>query len=401
MKFIHFSDFHLGIQKGPMDKNTRIHERILDFIDVLESMIEFAENEDIDLAIFSGDAFHVSSPNQTYLNMFAKTIERLARQCVVVMVIGNHDMPGPVHKSSSVDIFESLKIDNIIIGNHPKVHNIETKDGMVQVAVMPYPLKPWMSDWIDVPANEIEIGKETEAIIQKLGDEIDEEFPSILAAHITVSSAKFASGQTLTLDANNAIVNIESLTWPWDYVALGHIHIHQVLCDEPPVIYAGSLERVDFGDEGHAKGFIFGNIDEEVNWEFIEVDAREYVTISVDVSKLKDTYMKKVLDEISKHDVTDAVVRIHIKVKDFGKILNISEIHDALMDAGAFFVQDINVKPIELITTPRLDHLENPIQSYSPVELLDIYFEDQNLEDDEIDELLDLAEDIIKEVDNG
>ena len=400
MKFIHFSDLHLGIQRGPINKDTRIHERILDFMDVLESTIEFAETEDVDLAIFSGDAFHVSSPNQTYLNMFAKAIERLARQCVVVMVIGNHDMPGPTHKPSSVDIFGSVKADNIIIGNNPKVYKVETKSGMVQVAVMPYPLKQWVLNWANVSANKVDTGKEIGNIIKKLGDEIDEELPSILAAHLTVSSAKYASGQTLTFEGKDAIVDIESLTWPWDYVALGHIHIHQVLCDEPPVIYAGSLERVDFGDEGHPKGFIFGNIDDDVSWEFIEVDAREYVTISVDVSELKNKYMQKVLDTISKYDVTDAVVRINIKVKDFGKILNTSEIHDALMDAGAFFIQSINVKPIELISTPRLD-LENPIQSYSPIDLVDIYFEEQGFDDDEIDDLLDLAEDIIEEVENG
>ena len=397
MKFIHFSDLHIGIERGPTNKQYMIPERVLDFIDVLDSMIEFAEEEDIDLAIFTGDAFHVSSPNQTYLNLFAKSIARLAKQCKVILLIGNHDMPGPIHKSTSLDIYESLNVENIIVGNEPKVHVIKTKNGKVQVATMPYPMKQWIAEDVDTPLNKINVIKEAENIIERLSNEVDEELPSILAAHMTVSSAKFSLKRSMVLE--DVSINIESLIWPWDYVALGHIHMHQVLSDEPLIIYAGSLERTDFGDEGIAKGFILGNIEDgETTWEFIETDAREYVTLSIDLTDVEYGYMRIISKEITKRKLSlkDAVVRVLISVDNIG-LINSIEIIDELEDVGVFYVQNVSIKSPEIITTPRLD-LENPIQSYSPTDLLDIYFEEQDFDDDKIDDLLDLAEDIMKSV---
>ena len=41
----------------------------------------------------------------------------------------------------------------------------------------------------------------------------------------------------------------------FDYVALGHIHKHQVIGQNPHVVYSGSIQRIDFGEENDEKGF--------------------------------------------------------------------------------------------------------------------------------------------------
>ena len=80
----------------------------------------------------------------------------------------------------------------------------------------------------------------------------------------------------------------------WRYVALGHIHKHQSLNrdEQPPIIYSGSPERIDFGEEREAKGWVVATIGEgQTIWRFQEQyrrPARPFRTIEVDVRDAED-----------------------------------------------------------------------------------------------------------------
>ena len=41
----------------------------------------------------------------------------------------------------------------------------------------------------------------------------------------------------------------------FDASMMGHIHRHQFLTGK--IVYAGSIERIDFGEEGEEKGFVY------------------------------------------------------------------------------------------------------------------------------------------------
>jgi exonuclease SbcD len=91
----------------------------------------------------------------------------------------------------------------------------------------------------------------------------------------------------------------------WDYVALGHIHKHQELNQgqRPPIVYPGSLERIDFGEEGERKGFVMVQLERgRADWEFIPVNARRFLTIRLDVTQSDDP-MTDILDELEQHRV--------------------------------------------------------------------------------------------------
>ena len=92
----------------------------------------------------------------------------------------------------------------------------------------------------------------------------------------------------------------------FDYVALGHIHKTQVLNTEPPVVYAGSLERLDFSDEEQEKGFYIVDIDvqngrKHVDYEFHPIDARQFLTIPITIDAEELEPMTTILETIEKN----------------------------------------------------------------------------------------------------
>src|SRR5512138_1415747 len=101
---------------GKTDPATGISSRVMDFLRSLNSIVEYAEENAADLAIFAGDAFKSSAPNPTYQREFARRIKRLAKVCPVVLLVGNHDIPAMTQKASSVEIFHTLEVDNVIVG---------------------------------------------------------------------------------------------------------------------------------------------------------------------------------------------------------------------------------------------------------------------------------------------
>ena len=80
MKVLHFSDLHIGYERysKTTDLKTGLDDRIVDFLNVFDELIDYAINEDVDLVLFAGDAFKTRNPTPTHLREFSK---RLLKQC--------------------------------------------------------------------------------------------------------------------------------------------------------------------------------------------------------------------------------------------------------------------------------------------------------------------------------
>jgi exonuclease SbcD len=157
----------------------------------------------------------------------------------------------------------------------------------------------------------------------------------------------------------------------WDYVALGHIHYHQDLNvrSYPPVVYSGSIERIDFGEEGDPKGFCWVQLERgATTYEFVELNARPFVTIRVDV-RGEANPTQAVIDEIARYDIEEAVVRVEIKIgPESEPLLRDREIEAALTPAA--FVAAIR-RDIDYPVRARLG-VERP-EGLGPIELLERY----------------------------
>jgi DNA repair protein SbcD/Mre11 len=406
MKFIHFSDTHIGVDTiGQIDPETGINRRVLDYLDTLDAIVEFAGDEKIDLALFTGDAFHTNRPNPIYLNEFSKRISKLSRQCPVLLLVGNHDM-SRMNSASAVEIYNSLKIPNVIVGNKIEFIKIETAAGVVQIITVPYPTKELLPKNVAMKRTDTIshlLRKNVSERLLEASVGLDESLPTILAGHFSVMTAEPGIEATYFTGAN-AEVDLNDIFKPcFDYVALGHIHKHQNLTEGkrnvPPVVYAGSIERVSFNEEKEDKGFVLGNItNKETTWEFILTDSRPYKTLEI-ISEDRNVN-RKMLAKISKTDIKGAVVRYIIHVpEEYSPLVDEREIQNAIMEAGAF---TIGSKRIDVIrSTQKEERITGFSINMSPSELLSKYFEMKEINPKETKSLLSLGAEIMEEVNNA
>ena len=347
MRLVHFADLHLGVETyGHLNPQTGLNTRFEDFLSSLDEVVDYALENKVDLVLFCGDAYKSREPSQTQQREFAKRISRLSRNNIPIFLLtGNHDLPNAIGKATTIEIFNTLEVKNVYVANRPDIHLIQTKSGTIQVASV-----PWLRRSALLTRDETknltleELNRRWEekltAIIASHVQKLNPDLPSILAAHLWVTGARVGSEELEVIGQEPALM-LSNLAHPaFDYIALGHIHKHQVLSSNPPVVYPGSLERLDFGEEGDEKGFYLVEIEDkggrrEVSFEFHQVRARCFSTIKVDIESQLDP-TKTVLDalEREKERIKDAIVRLRISLPaGMEGCLRDGEIRNALKEA--------------------------------------------------------------------
>ncbi len=321
IRVLHFADTHIGMENyGKTDPETGLSSRVRDFLRRMDEMIEFAKANDVDLTIFAGDAFKTRTPNPTYQREFAWRVRDLIALAPLVMLVGNHDVPPTMLKASSIEIYDTLAIPGIWVADQYEARVISTKRGDVLVGAAPYPLRSRVLDGVKTAGLTIAetdqlLQRELTALLEQLAEEADKHaMPRLLTGHLTVSGASWGSERGIMLGRDVQVLPSALADERWDYVALGHIHKHQNLTATraglPPVVYSGSLERIDFGEENDPKGFCWVELErKQTAWKFQRLKARPFVTIRADLRQSADP-TREAVEEIEAYDLKGAVVRV-------------------------------------------------------------------------------------------
>ena len=143
IKLLHFADLHIGIENyGRLDPSSGVSGRVWDFLQRFDEIVDYGLDHDVDIVVFAGDAYKRRNPSPTFQRAFAKRVKRLADAGVyVVLLVGNRDIPSMAQRASSVDIFETLDVPNVLVGGIEGIHVRETRNGPIQIATMPYPVR--------------------------------------------------------------------------------------------------------------------------------------------------------------------------------------------------------------------------------------------------------------------
>ncbi len=405
IRVLHFADAHIGIENyGSTDPETGVSSRVRDFLARMDEMIAFARDGDVDLVIFAGDAFRSRSPNQTHQREFAARIRQLSQLAPTVLLVGNHDLPLNAAKASTIEIYATLDVPNIWVAQDYETRRIRTKRGDALVAAAPYPVRARLLAGAPPAAT---IAERDAALRQRLHEHLQRlsaeaealasaDTPRLLAGHFSVSGARPGSERSVMLGADVEVALTTLADARWDYIALGHIHRHQALADAaegaPPVVYSGSLERIDFSEEGQAKGFCWVELARgAARWRFVPVQARQLLSLELDC-RAQDDPTAAALKALRHHELSGSVLRLALRLSAVGAaLLNERQLVAELKRAGVAHVAGIQ-KLVERAPRARLG--ERP-EGLGALELLERYFARGEVDAARREELLALAREIV------
>ena len=334
MKILHFADLHLGVETyGRLDPATGLSSRLLDFLNALDQVVDFAIENKVDLVLFCGDAYKSREPTQTQQREFAKRISRLSTSSIpTFLLVGNHDLPNAIGKATTTEIFDTLTVKNVYVSNRPEVYRIPTNSGTIQIVSLPWPRRSALLTKEETKTLTFDqlnqrLEQALTSVIAAKAEELEPALPAILAAHVWVTGAQVGSERAMTIGQEYALLLSNVTHSAFDYIALGHIHKHQVLSSNPPVVYAGSLERLDFSEAEDDKGFYLVEIETDgetgkrrVSFDFHQVIGRRFLTIEVNIEPEDAEPTATVLKAIAEQEdkVEDAIEFIKSKIFSSG-----------------------------------------------------------------------------------
>lgn len=408
MRILHFSDLHIGVENyGQTDPETGLSTRLADFLSSLDEVVDYALTEDVDLVLLAGDAYKGRDPSQTHQREFAKRLARLSEAAIpTFLLVGNHDLPNAVSRATAVEIFQTLQVPYLQVGSNLQNYSIPTKSGPLQILAVPWPRRSGILSREESRGLTIEEVRQavqnrmTEAIYAR-AQALDPEIPAILTGHVTVNGATVGTERSMMLGQDHVLLAGDIGRPQVDYVALGHIHKHQILRNENPFMaYSGSLQRVDFSEEGDDKGFCVVDLDPAApqgkrlaDFNFHRLDARRFVTVDVTVPMGDPDPTSAVVRAIARKDVAGAVVRVRITLpSEVEAQLRDADIREAL--SAAHYIAAINRETPQETRRTRLD--ADSAKNLQPMEALRLYLESRGMEPERQEKILRHAEELVE-----
>lgn len=251
MKFIHIADLHLGSSflSASFDKDIA-KQRREDLFKAFNKVILACKKREVDLLLIAGDLFEDSKVKASDVNRIIDGF-KLIPDVEIVIVGGNHDY---IHEKSFYKTLHFPK--NVTIFESDELEMVEFEELNTCVYGLSFNEKHYSENILQMPS-------------------IDENKNNILLLHCDVlTNSDYLPIEKEILEEGE-----------FDYYALGHIHKSSMILNN--AVYPGSLEPLDFSEQG-VHGYIYGEINEDkkLNIKLIKSSIRQFVELKMDISDM-------------------------------------------------------------------------------------------------------------------
>lgn len=407
---LHFADAHIDMANyGRHDPESGLPMRVIDFLKSLDTIVDTAIEEKVDLVLFAGDAYKDRNPAPTFQREWGRRIIQLSKAGIpTVLLVGNHDLSPALGRANAIEEFNTLEVPHVRVIHKPAFLRPDDIDGVpLQIMALPWISRSGLLAHLGLQPGAPQPGQIYEEMESRLTelignwfDQLDQNLPVVLTAHASVQGAEYGAERTVMLGSDLVLPGSLVRDPRLDYVALGHIHKPQNLNENnhPPVIYPGSIERVDFGEAGDDKFFVLARVERgntEVEWRQLD-GIRPFFDrhVVLDSTEQIDRRLQESLP--SPEQLADAIVRLTVEYpRDWEPMIDDAALRDYARDAFEFHL----VKHPQSEARVRLPD-DQAIGSMSALELLDLYWKASHTGEEDIEALNQLASKVIAAVEN-
>lgn len=416
MRILHFADAHIDIANhGRHDPESGLPVRAQDFLKALDTIVDAAIDERVDLVLFAGDAYKDRTPVPTFQREWGRRIVRLSQAGIpTLLLVGNHDLSPALGRAHAMQEFETIPVPHVQVISRPMFLGPGDLEGLpLQVLGLPWVSRSSLMAALSLTGGdpnavyaELE-SRLTELVHKWLDERVDPSLPVVLTAHASVQGAIYGGERSVMLGGDLVLPGSLVRDPRLSYVALGHIHKPQDLNEgsQPPVIYPGSIERVDFGEVEDDKFYVIADVqpgrDTQVEWR--KLPGRPFIDRWLRLSSKNGPLTpEQIEDRLSSalpgpDELEGAIVRLVIEYPaDWDSLLNERALRRHTECCFEFHL----VRRPQREARLRLPS-DQAISSLTPLDLLDIYWRSMNASEEDTVELQKLAREVIAKYSDG
>jgi exonuclease SbcD len=333
---------------------------------------------------------------------------RLSRGGIpTLLLVGSQDISPAAGQAHALEEFFTLQVPHVRVLDQPALLSAPVlaelcpvdRELHLQVLALPWVSHSEMARQLDITSRDLEelhpaYLEYLRSLLDSWLEEIDPELPTILLAHAAVEGAAGGSERSGSL-GSQLIFPLDLPADPrFDYTALGYFHTPQNLHPErhPPVIYPGSIERVDFSEADQQKYFLIAEVqrgETRLDWRPLQ-NLRPFIDLSLQLDS-KNQLNGWLLEQLpGQKELDGSILRVQLEYpRSWEPLIDFQSLEEHCQPALEYHLIKQPITQHDLRLSPH-----QAVGEQSPEELLDRYWQLSGTPEDDIEQLNQLAADI-------